>query len=317
MLRIPFLTLPLLLTAQLFHLAASYAQDLPVCESREGSAMLEVTTGYRFADAAFNQRNFLLSLNSSAESWDDGTKRHLSYGLPGWPVVEEGTLYTRHCVYLGRLESLERAPQSVTVTFGPKKTSLSLLGLQGQLDMARDALARQPEHSVVLREPGIIDLDPAANPDWVSIERLELVTLSDGSRALRIKFFNYGTTRTQPASLELGASEGSCMAASIGDVVRVKVRFREVDGDLEALVNDLEYGDEQVAEIETREDACGHLSVGFDLATLPALPPGEALSLNFTFDKVDGQPFWEKFKLGGISIDNDTFWPPSVGIYVE
>ncbi len=132
-----------------------------------------------------------------------------------------------------------------------------------------------------------------------------------------MKFFNHGATRTQPAGLELGASEGQCIWASIGDVVRVNVRFREVDGDLEALVSDLEYGDEQVAEIEGSEDACGHLSVGFELATLPALPPGESLSLDFSFDAVYGQPFWEKFKLGVISIDNDTFWPPYAGIYVE
>jgi hypothetical protein len=308
--------LPFLLAAQLFHLTPSYAQDLPACEPTEGGAMLEVTTGYRFADAAFNQRNFLLSLSSSAESWDDGTETHSSYGLPGRSVVEEGTLYTRHCVYLGPLERLERAPQSVTVTFGPRETSLSLVGLQRQLNVARDALASNPDHYVVLREPKIIELNPAADPNWVSIERLELAMLSDGSRALRVKFFNHGTTRTQPASLELGAHEGWCPLVSFG-VVRVNVRFREVDEDLEALVNDLEYGDEHVAEIEAREDACGHLSVGFELATLPALPPGEALSLNFTFGAVDGEPFWKKFKFGEISVDNDTFWPPAASIYVE
>lgn len=95
------------------------------------------------------------------------------------------------------------------------------------------------------------------------------------------------------------------------------MRLREVDGDLEALVNDIEYGDEQVAEIETRPDACGNLSVSFELAKLPALSPDEALSLNFTFGAVDGQAFWGKFKHGGITVDNDTFWPPYAGFYVE
>lgn len=170
---------------------------------------------------------------------------------------------------------------------------------------------------MVLREPGIIELEPAADPDWVSIERLELVTLSDDSRALRVKFFNYGTTRTQPASLKLGASEGQCPLASIGDVVRVQVSFREVDGDLEAIVDDLEYGDEQVVEVETRRNACGYLGVYFELATLPGLPPGEALSLSFTFGPVEGKRFWDKFKLREIWIDNDAFWPPFAGIYVE
>lgn len=317
MLKIPCLTLLLVLTAQLFYLPPSYAQELTACEPSEGSAILEVTTNYRFANAAFNQRNFLLSLNSSAESWNDDTETHSNYGLPGQSLVEERTLYTRHCIDLGLLERLERAPQSVTVTFGPRETSLSLVGLQPQLNVARNALASNPDHYVVLREPQIIELDPAADPDWVSMERLELVTLSDGSRALRMKFFNHGITRTQPASLKLRAIEGQCSLASIGDVVRVNVRFRKVDGNLEALVNDLEYGDEQVAEIETREDACGHLSTVFELAKLPALPPGEALSLNFTFDAIYGQPFWELFKFGGITVDNDTFWPTSAGIYVK
>ncbi|WP_299771213.1 hypothetical protein [uncultured Tateyamaria sp.] len=317
MLRIHFVTLPILLFFQLFYLTPSYAQNLPACNPRQGGATLEVTTAYGFADATFNQQNFLFSLSSSAESWNDGSETHTSYGQLGRSVVEEGTLYTRHCVYLGELERLDHAPESITVTFGPRKKSLSLIGLQEQLDAARDALANDPDHYVVLREPQIIELDPAADPDWVSIERLELVTLTDGGRALRLKFFNPRTTRTQPARLELFASEGGCPYASIGDIIRVNVRFREVDGDLEALVNDIEYGDEQVAEIETRPDACGNLSVSFELAKLPALSPGEALSLNFTFGAVDGQAFWGKFKHGGITVDNDTFWPPYAGIYVE
>lgn len=317
MLKSLLLKLVILFAAQVVQLSQSFALDLPDCEPEAGSATLEVTTSFRFINAAFNQPGFLLSLNSSAESWSDGNETHFAYGVRGTSIEEDAVLYTRHCLPLDTLARLERAPQSITVTFGPREQELGLVGLQKELDAARDALAANPDHSVVLREPQVIEIDPASDPDWVSIDRAQLVKLSDGRRALRLKFHNNGATRTQPASLRVLASEGVCNLASAGSVVGVNVRFRMTDGTLEALVNDPEYGDEQVAEIASSTDACGNLSMRFELVTIPALPPGDDLSLNFIFDAVDGTPFWEQFTSFGMSFENDSFWPPYTYIDVD
>ncbi|MDQ0423553.1 hypothetical protein J2045_004605 [Peteryoungia aggregata LMG 23059] len=317
MLRNPCLKLAILFAAHLVQSSQSFALDLPECEPEAGSATLEFTTSFRFINAAFNQPDFLLSLSSSAKSWNDGTETHFAYGVPGTSLEENGALYTRHCLLLDALERLDRAPQSITVTFGPRELELTLIGLQKELDAARAALAANPGHSVVLREPQVIEIDPATDPDWVSIDRAQLVKLSDGRRALRLKLHNNGKTRTQPASLQLAAAEDGCMLASIGEIVHVNVRFRMAGGGLEALVNDPEYGDEQVADIATTTDACGYLSMRFQLATIPSMPPGEALSLNFIFDAVDDQPFWEQFKYVRMSFENDSFWPPHTYIDVH
>lgn len=287
------------------------------CTNSWDRLIVEIQIAARFENVALN----------SLELFDQIQPRISTTSERSWPryaqtpSLDNGWFVATYCISLGEITSDLEVPETLAFWLGPRRILLQLPELpplvQPILERGSD---RSNETANVVRLPNIIEIDPQRDPDWVSLELSELVTLANGQTALNLRLFNLGTLRVPSMPMSLYATNSWSRCESLPSVRRGTIRLKNVQGNWVGTSTDIAFGDEQNRSVEITVGPCGELDVEMSLGAVPPMNGGEELLVSFVFEDVitgpgAGSAFWDVFKAGGtISASGSTIWPQTVSL---
>lgn len=290
-----------------------------VCRNLWDSLIAEVQIAVSFKSGVLNTEETFRHL----EPRISGSEADLE-GRAWETTLEGGRHIGTYCLDLGDIEEIALVPTAFDFWLGPRRIPLRLAELPS---LAAPILVRgsktDTERANVVRIPGVIELEPQSDPNWVEIELAELVRLANGQVALHLKAFHRGQLRAPDIPISLYATNSGAVRCASGSApISGAIRVKQFNGSWIGSSTNISFGIDEQRPVSVEVGACDELDLRMSLGALPALNGGGELLVSFAFANVltgpgAGLPFWEVFHQGGsISLSGDRIWPKRIGLSV-